>query len=394
MSEKKKALMLASVASMIDQFNMDNIRILQELGYSVDVVADFVDGGTITTERIENLKMRLSDMGVEVFHVAIPRNITNMKGIFRSYAEVKKLCEEKHYRLVHCHSPIGGVVARMAARKERKNGTRVIYTAHGFHFFKGAPLKNWLLFYPVEKFCSLFTDTLITINAEDFERAKKKFHAKETVYVPGVGVDTGKFKSGLINVQEKRDELGVYDDEILLLSVGELSERKNHEVVIRALKSVDNDKIRYFIVGKGSLENHLVNLINELNLGEKVKLLGYRTDVSELCQAADMFVFPSHQEGLPVALMEAIACGIPVVCSKIRGNEDLILESEDLFDQTNVNDVEKCLNRVLKNKKRQDIQEDFRNKIEANYRHLQSFDLHSVNQEMIEMYGCGADCSG
>ena len=181
--EKPKALMIASVASMIDQFNMDNISILLKLGYEVHVAADFVDGGTINQERIENLKTRLLEMGVDVFHIVIPRKITAINKIITAYKEVKDLCDANCYRIVHCHSPIGGVVARMAARDIRKKGTKVIYTAHGFHFYDGAPKKNWLMFYPVEKECSRLTDVLITINKEDYNRAKKSFHAKETMYV-------------------------------------------------------------------------------------------------------------------------------------------------------------------------------------------------------------------
>ena len=176
--DKPKALMLASVASMIDQFNMQNIQLLLDNGYQVDVACNCKEGNTISDERVQSMIKRLADKGVPVIHVPIPRNITDVKGIYKSITQVKKMCDENHYNLLHCHSPIGSVVARIAARNARKSGTKVIYTAHGFHFYKGAPKKNWILFYPVEKICSRWTDVLITINKEElnfdiFERNKQ-----------------------------------------------------------------------------------------------------------------------------------------------------------------------------------------------------------------------------
>ena len=146
---EKRALQLASVASMIDQFNIPNIEILQSLGYKVDVVADFTNPGTITVERSENLKKRLAEMNVTVFDIAIPRSL-NPRAISSAYKQVKELLEKEEYNLLHCHSPIGGVIARQAAKGLRRSGLKVIYTAHGFHFYDGAPIKNWLVFYPIE----------------------------------------------------------------------------------------------------------------------------------------------------------------------------------------------------------------------------------------------------
>lgn len=384
--KKPRALMLASVASMIDQFNMDNIKILLDIGYDVDVVADFVDGGTITPERTEDLKNRLETLGVSVYHVAIPREIFDIKKIIKAYKQVRMLCNDRQYKILHCHSPIGGVIARYAARKARKSGTKVIYTAHGFHFYAGAPKKNWLLFYPIEKMCSRWTDVLITINKEDYRRAKKDFYAKKVVYVPGVGVDTDKFHSFLINAAEKRAELGITDTDIMLLSVGELSQRKNHEVVIRAIRKVNNPGIKYFICGKGESDAYLTSLIKESGLKSQVKLLGYRTDISELCQAADLFVFPSHQEGLPVALMEAIACQTPVLCSNIRGNTDLVKDKMCLFDENNLEDLVQHLEGIIRGGQPRITMKE---SVMRNYDHLKSFDLKSISDKMTALYEWG-----
>lgn len=319
-----KALELASVASMIDLFNMDNIDILKRLGYQVDVACNFEYGSITSDKRVKEFKEELIKDGINVYNIPIPRSISKLSKIIDSYKYVKKICEENNYKIVHCHSPIGGVVARLACRKVRKKGTKIIYTAHGFHFFKGAPLKNWIIFYPVEKFCSRFTDCIITINQEDYKRAKTKFHAESVKFIPGIGVDTKKFNECTVSMQQKRYDLNLANDDFVFISVGQISKRKNHEVVIRALAKINNVKVKYIIVGFGELEEYLENIVKELKLEDRVIFLGYRNDISELLYLSDAFAFPSLQEGLPVSLMEAMASGLPIVCSKIRGNVDLI----------------------------------------------------------------------
>ena len=316
----KKALMLSSVASMIDQFNMENIKILKNLGYEVHVLANFSFGNTTSDERTKEFKEELENMGIKVYNVPIPRKITAIKEMISSYKKIKKVCSENNYDILHCHSPIGGVLARFAFKDFRKKGGKLIYTAHGFHFFKGAPIKNWIIFYPIEKFCSRYTDCLITINKEDYKRAKN-FKAKEVKYVPGIGIDTKKIK----DIKKNRKILNEFNikDEVVLVSVGELSNRKNHKVILKALEKVKGN-FKYIICGQGAKKEELIKLSKELNFQEKVEFLGYRQDVKEILKASDIFCFPSKQEGLPVALMEAMASGLPVICSDIRGNKDLI----------------------------------------------------------------------
>jgi glycosyltransferase involved in cell wall biosynthesis len=311
--EKPKALMLASVASMIDQFNMQNIRLLLDNGYQVDVACNCKIGNTISDERVQYLIKHLSEMNVKVTHVPIPREINDIKAIKDSYVQIKKMCDENKYDLLHCHSPIGSVVARLAARKVRKRGTKVIYTAHGFHFYKGSPKKNWIIFYPIEKICSHWTDVLVTINKEDYVFAKKHMSAKDIEYIPGIGVDTEKFKPKEFDRDAKRTSLGISNNELMILSVGELNQNKNQKVIIKAISKLQNKQIHYFIVGKGSKEKCLMNLAKELNVN--LHLLGYRTDVVEILWSADIFALPSYREGLSVAMMEAMAAGLPCVAS-------------------------------------------------------------------------------
>lgn len=323
---KPKALIVASVASMIQQFNMQNIQLLLDLGYSVDVACNCKEGNTISDEQIKEMMAVLAEKGVFVTHVPIPRKIYDLKGIFKSIMYIKKMCKKEKYVLMHCHSPIGSVVARTAALKARKDGMKVIYTAHGFHFYKGAPKKNWIIFYPIEKLFSYVTDVLITINKEDYTFAKRNMHAKKTVYIPGVGVDVEKFKNIVCDRNLKRKELGIKENDFLILSVGELNQNKNHEVILRAIAKVNDTRIHYLIAGRGEKKEKLKKLARDLNVN--LQLLGYRTDIMELLNVSDIFVLPSFREGLSVALMEAMAAGLPCVVSKIRGNVDLIEEGK------------------------------------------------------------------
>lgn len=319
---QKKALMTASVASMIDLFNMDNIHILQELGYEVHVAANFEFGSITSQERVDEFRRQLEREGIVSYHVPIPRSIGDVRHIIQSYRQMKQICMRQKFDLIHTQSPIGGVVARLAAKGLRKNGTTVIYTAHGFHFYDGASKKNWILFYPIEKYFSRHTDILITINQEDYFRAKG-FYAKKTVYVPGVGVDISYFEEGEFDRKKAREGLGVGDQDYLLVSVGQLSKRKNQETVIRAVARLRDKSVKYLVVGLGELEREDRNLAERLGVKESIIFAGYRDDIRELLHAADCFVFPSLQEGLPVSLMEAMASGLPVICSRIRGNTDL-----------------------------------------------------------------------
>lgn len=370
----KKALMLASVASMIDQFNMSNIEILLSLGYEVDVVADFTNPGNITNERAEDLKRRLDEKRVHVIDIPIPRSI-NPSTILSSYRLVREIIYKKNYNLIHCHSPIGGAICRFAARKAREKGTRVIYTAHGFHFYSGAPLKNWLIFYPIEKWMSKYTDVLITINKEDYERANRKLQTKHIFYVPGIGVDTEKFSDVIVDRRQKREEIGLDEDDTMVFSVGELNNNKNHSIVIDAIARTRNNSIHYVIAGKGSLEEALKKKAGELDVN--LHLLGYRTDVAELYKCADVFVLPSHREGLNVSLMEAMASGLPCVVSKIRGNVDLIDEPHVMFESRDAKGFSDGIIYSVQNKER----EGKRNK-----KRILECDVKKINNMMEKIY--------
>ena len=306
-----KILYVTTIGSTMNFFR----RFIEELikdGHRVDIA---------TNETISVVPDFFKSLGCKAYSIETSRSPFN-KGNLVAINQIKKIVSEEHYDIVHCHTPIAAMCTRFACRKVRKNGTRVFYTAHGFHFYKGAPLKNWMIFYPVEKICSYFTDVLITINQEDYALAQKKMKAKKVVYVPGVGIDLEKFGKVVVDKAEKRQELGIPSDAKLLLSVGELNENKNHEVIIRALAKLNNTHVHYCIAGKGNLMGYLKNLSLELGLTEQVHLIGYRNDVVELLQITDIFCFPSKREGLGMAAIEAMACGIPIVTSNVHGIKD------------------------------------------------------------------------
>lgn len=262
------------------------------------------------------------DLKCNFYHIDFSRSPLSPDNV-KAYGQLKKLIENGNYDIVHCHTPNASAVTRLACRRLRKKtGLKVFYTAHGFHFYKGAPKLNWMVFYPIEKFCSRFTDKLITINQEDYQRAKNKFSAKEVHYVPGMGVDLSKFENIQADRNAKRKEIGVPEDGMLLLSVGELNGNKNQQIIIRALAALNNPNIHYALAGKGDKREALLALAEELGVSGQIHLLGYRNDIPELNSSADAFCFPSLREGLGLGAVEAMACGLPIITSNVHGIND------------------------------------------------------------------------
>lgn len=318
MNHRKKALLVTTVSGFVPQFEMNNVKLLQSMGYEVHYAANY------NNPSYGKDNHRLDHTGIirhSVDFVRSPFSPQNLK----VYLQLKRLMKEERFDLVHCHTPMGGVMARLAAHATKTRP--VIYTAHGFHFYSGAPLINWLLYYPMERFLSRYTDQQICINQEDYRRAKKTFHARYIDYIPGAGIDLKRFgPDSAIDPAAKKRELGLPQDKIILLSTGELIPRKNHETMIRAAARLKETfpGFHYVICGQGKLDQKLHRLVQELKVSDCVTFLGYREDMLEIYQTADLFIFPSFQEGLPMALLEAMASGLPVVCSYIRGSSDLM----------------------------------------------------------------------
>ena len=238
-------------------------------------------------------------------------------------SKADQLQHSTSYHFIHCHSPIGGVIGRLVARQTH---TPCMYTAHGFHFFKGSPSLNWMLYYPVERTLARMTDTLVTINEEDYSRAKT-FKTSQTFRIPGIGVDTKRIEETVIDRPKKRQELGGFEEsDFVLLSVGELNENKNHETIIRAIATLQEPTLHYMIAGTGENRKRIEEIIRELNLTNHVHLLGFREDVFEVMKASDCFVFPSKREGLGMAALEAMAAGLPLITSNVHGINDYSIE--------------------------------------------------------------------
>lgn len=374
----KKMLMLASVASMIDQFNMNNISLLRELGVEVHVAANFVEGSSTTPTRVQAFQHELEAANIPYHQIDFTRNILNVHHHVKAYRELKQLMSREHYDFMHCHSPIGGVIGRLVAKKL---DVPVIYTAHGFHFFEKSSILSWLIFYPIERFLSRYTDVLITINEEDYERAQD-FHAKKLEYVPGVGIELMRHQKPLKKSQIRR-ELGLSDEDYIIVSVGELNENKNHQVIIKALDIVKQPSIHYVACGQGEKRDDLEELARQLGLQERVHLVGFREDIMDIYETADLFVFPSIREGLSVSLMEAMVSEVPVICSDIRGNRDLIDQDLGgfLFEPT---DVEALSAYILEAYNNPDL---MRRQAKYNLKKIQNFTLWRVNKAMRSIYG-------
>ena len=310
-----KVLLTATVQSHICQFHRPLVSLLHKHGCEVHVAAKD------NLAEKNGLKLDFVD---KVYNVPFSRSPKSTDNI-RAYKELKKIIKSNSYDVIHCNTPMGGIVTRLAARKARTVGTKVYYTAHGFHFYKGAPKKNWFIYYPIEKWMSRLTDVLITITQEDYHLAKKKFHTN-IKYIHGVGVDQLKYLS--INPEDNeafRHKMG-YNNRFIILCTGELNDNKNQFTIIKAAQQLAKKRpeILVLLAGNGPREVELKKNIADMQLHDHVHMLGYCTDLEKYVNVSDMVVSASYREGLPLNIMEALLCGKPVVASNNRGHRELI----------------------------------------------------------------------
>lgn len=338
----KKALIVTRVSGFLPQFEMNNVKILQEMGYEIHYASNF----NVVVYGKDN--SRLKDTGIHRHHIPFGRSPLSPE-VWRCYKELKQLMLEEEFDLIHCHMPMTGVLARKAAEKVKRMTGRhipVFYTAHGFHFYKGAPLGNWM-YYPVERHYARYTDRLLLINEEDYNRARK-FRVRGNVeYVPGIGVKAMPPEDPDFVM---RRVYQIPEDHKVIVSVGELTERKNHEVMIRAMDQFRREPVSYLICGAGPLEEKLQDMVREMHLEDKVRFAGYCEQIPDVLRQADIFAFPSKQEGLPAAMMEAMQAGLPVLAQDIRGNHDLIVDGAGgfLFDEDVAQDYVRGIRYFLK----------------------------------------------
>ena len=324
---QQKILIVASVVSFIEWFNKENIDYLNKTRKcELHIACNFDYMADTDEDCIKAYIKKIKSEGVILHNIHFARSPFSTHNL-DCYKQLKKIIDQNHFDLIHVHTPTVSILTRLAARKARKNGTVVMYSCHGFHFHKAAPKKNWLMFYPIEKLMSKLCDYIVTINKEDFNRAKT-FYAPNVRYIPGVGVNIHRIQDCNIDRKEYKRNIGVPENCVLVLSIGELIERKNHEVIIRALAKVQNQNVYYVICGKGPLREYLEQLAKQLGVGSRVKFIGFRNDIPELCNIADISAFPSRIEGLGLAGIEAMAAGVPLVSSNVHGILDYVINGE------------------------------------------------------------------
>lgn len=311
----EKVLFVATYGDFFSSFQISNMKLWQSLGCEVHCVANFKEF------RYNRFTDKIDEIGVKRHHLGFYRTPFNFENIVL-YQRLKELMQNQKIDIIDCHNPVVSILARLAANS--CSIKKIVYTVHGFFFYKGCSLKNKLIFKPIEFFMARYTDALIVTNLEDYESAKKMKVRGMVYYVPGVGVDLDSIRLLNIDFKEKRAELNVPEDAFVLLSVGECIKRKNHETAIRAFAQINNSKFFYIIIGDGELLGYLKALVEKLNVSDRVIFLGYRTDANEILKIADLYIFPSFQEGLSVALMQAMVSGLPIVATGIRGNVDCI----------------------------------------------------------------------
>ena len=357
-----KILFTATVDSHILQFHLPYLKWFKEQGYEVHVATNGDE------------EIPYCDVKHKITFERSPLKINNIKAIFK----LKKIIEKEKFQIIHTHTPMGSVVTRLAAKNARKKyKTKVIYTAHGFHFFEGAPLINWIVFYPIEKYLSKYTDCLITINEEDYNLAKTKFNAKKVELVNGVGVDENKFDFQMSDEEKHklRRSLGLNDDDFVIIYVAELSKRKNQGMLIKAVKELTDegkDNIKVILPGIDSRKGYYQEMTKKLEIEQNIKFLGYRKDIPKLLKISNLYVSTAKQEGLPVNLVEAMFSGLPIIATDCRGNRDV---AEKLVNIDNINELYESIKKYINDEEKY-ISSEITNK----------YKLKNIIKEMVKIY--------
>ena len=368
----KKVLFTATVDSHIRQFHLPYLKMFKDMGYEVHVA-------TNGNEEFENC-----DIKHIITFERNPFKINNLKAI----KQLKEIIDKEKFDIIHCNTPMGGAVTRIAAKEARKKyGTKVFYTAHGFHFYKGAPLKNWIIYYPVEKWLAKYTDTIITINSEDYEIAKKKFKKTKNIeLIHGVGLDTTRFDINITEEDKKklRESLELKEEDIVLSYVAELNDNKNQILLINTVEKLikENSNYKLLLIGDGENREKYKNEINNRNLNNNVKLLGKRIDVPQLLSITNIYLASSIREGLPVNVMEAMYVGLPIAAKSNRGHRELIIDNENGYI-VDTNDPTKIKEKIELIANNENLRKKF---IENSKEKVKKYEIKNVIEEMKKCY--------
>ena len=370
MMVKKRVLFCATVDYHFKAFHLPYMKWFKEQGWEVHVAAS----GEITLPYVD-----------QKFNLPISRSPVSAANI-RAYKELKDIIETNQYKIIHCHTPVGGALARLAARKARKNGTSVIYTVHGFHFCQGAPVQNWLIYYPIERWLARFTDCLITINEEDYKRAvQHKFKAGKIEQVHGVGVDVHRFKPAEKEYKEElRIAYGYNVGDFLLFYAAEFNKNKNQQLLIQALALIKDEVpgAKLLLAGEGATLEECRRLAVTLGIKDRVHFLGFRKDVEQLLHISDVLVASSYREGLPVNVLEAMAIGLPIIASSNRGHKELVINNKTGYIVSPENPFE------FSTKIQELMNSDsLRGKMgNSNLERVRQFSVEHVGQELSRLY--------
>lgn len=317
---QKKILYVATSDIHLTTFHLPYLKWLSEMGYIVEIAAEQRGGFSI-------------DCVHQAHWMPFPRKLVSIQNI-KTYRRLKDLIDAGDYNLIHCHTPIPSALTRLASRRWRKKGGKLLYTAHGFHFYRGAPIKNWIFYYPIEWILSAFTDTIITINKADFDYIDGRMRHNQSFMIPGIGVQTDRFRPVTKEDRHKfREELGFADDDFILLYVAEFIPRKNHQFLIDALPGILRQipNVKLLFAGRGELLEKCEAQIASQNLGDAVHFLGFRSDIPKLAAIADVAVSSSRHEGLGLALVEQMLCQTPCIASEDRGHREFVIDGETGF---------------------------------------------------------------
>ena len=364
----KKALLISNVTNRFTNFIIPSIEVLNEMGYEVYTCANYT-----------NFNDDKDKYSVKMHHIDFQRNPFNLKNI-RAYKQLLKLMKDEKFDIVHYNTPIGGLLGRICAKKAKV--PKVIYTAHGFHFFEGNNKMKNFIYKTIEKWLAKYTDAIITINEEDYQAAQKfKLRNDGSVYkVNGVGIDISEFENVNIDIRKKREELGIKESDKVLISIGDVNKNKNTDLLIDIIYKCNNKNLKCLICGKGDQIEILKHKICNLKLESQILFLGFRNDIKELLKVSYIYISTSKREGLPRALMEAMASGLPCVVSNIRGNRDLIENDKNGYCCNKIEEYVDAINSLIES---EDKTYEFTKK---NLEVIKNYDFKKVKNEIRVIY--------
>ena len=356
----------------LDNVSKPCISAAIELGYNV----------VLGINRNNPSELTCVDFPIEMYDSHTYRSIFAFKDNYTAYRNLVNEIKKRDVETIHCNTPVGGLIGRLAGNRYRIH--KIIYTAHGFHFYKGAPLINRTIFKWAEQSMAHWTDVIITMNQEDYEAAQK-FNVRKggKVYkVHGVGITLSEYENIQVNKKKKREELGLKDSDIICISAGDIVARKNYSVAIEAIAKANNPQLHYIVCGEGPERDALEKKANDLGISDKIHFLGFRTDVKELRAVSDIFLFSSLQEGLPRSLMEAMALGLPAVVSRIRGNVDLIEDGKGgiLCETNNPDEYAAAIQRIASDRLLSKSMKKY------NLETIKEYDISVVDEEIRRIY--------